>query len=154
MIPVLVSVALYLLAAGLLVAGIRQGGGRSWLVAVAVAMPLHALEHVLAWREVGGADMHFFAALSLVTLGMALLTTVVGARGPMAALGIVVYALGSAALVATDVLGRRPAEPLDWRLQLHAWLALLAYATLAGAARLAVGLWLQERALSRREIHR
>ena len=45
------------------------------------------------------------------------------------------------------------AAPLDWRLQLHAWLALLAYATLAIAALLAVMLWAQERALRRREFH-
>ena len=154
MLPVLVSVALYLLAAGLLVVGIRRGGGRPWLPAVAGAMPLHALEHVLAWRGIGGADMHFFAAMSLVTLGMALLTTAVGARGRMASLGVVVFPLAAAALVASHLHGHRPPEPLDWRLQLHAWLALLAYATLAVAALLAVGLWLQERALSRREIHR
>ena len=43
---------------------------------------------------------------------------------------------------------------LDWRLQLHAWCALLAYATLAIAALLAVMLWLQERALRRRDYHR
>ena len=48
----------------------------------------------------------------------------------------------------------RQPEPLDWRLLLHAWLALLAYATLAIAAVLAVFLWLQERALRRREFHR
>ena len=46
-----------------------------------------------------------------------------------------------------------PPEPLEWRLQLHAWLALLAYATLAVAALLALMLWLQERALRRREFH-
>ena len=48
---------------------------------------------------------------------------------------------------------RKP-DPLDWRLLLHAWLALLAYATLAIAALLAIFLWAQERALRRREFHR
>jgi len=49
--------------------------------------------------------------------------------------------------------GHTVAEPLDWRLQLHAWCALLAYATLGIAAVLAVFLWAQERALRRREFH-
>ncbi|GGK09397.1 cytochrome C assembly family protein [Luteimonas terricola] len=153
MIPVLVSIALYLVATGLLVAGIRRGGGRAWLAVAAGAMLMHALEHVLAWRELGGADMHFFAAISLVTLGMAALTTIVGARGRMASLGVVVFPLAALVLLANHLRGHLPPEPLDWRLQLHAWMALLAYATLAVAALLAVMLWLQERALSRREIH-
>src|SRR3546814_18128173 len=37
--------------------------------------------------------------------------------------------------------------------QLHAWCALLAYVTLAVAALLAIMLWLQERALRRRDFH-
>ena len=37
---------------------------------------------------------------------------------------------------------------------MHAWFALLAYATLAVAALLALMLWLQERALRRHEFHR
>ena len=154
MIPVLVSIPLYLLATGLLVAGLRRDHrpGRGWLPLAAVAMLMHALEHVLDWRAIGGADMHFYAALSLVTLGMAALTTVVGARGRMATLGVVVFPLAAAMLLGDHLHGHRPPEPLDWRLQLHAWLALLAYATLAVAALLAIGLWLQERALSRREI--
>ena len=49
--------------------------------------------------------------------------------------------------------GHEPSAALDWRLQLHAWLALLAYAALAIAALLAVMLWAQERALRRREFH-
>jgi ABC-type uncharacterized transport system permease subunit len=154
MIPALLSIALYLLATALLVATIR-GDGRShaWLPAAVGALLMHALEHVLAWRELGGADMHFFAAISLVTLGMAALTTLVGARGRMASLGGVVFPLAALAVLASWLHGHRTPEPLDWRLQLHAWLALLAYATLAIAALLAMMLWVQERALSRREIH-
>ena len=154
MIPVLVSIPLYLLAAGLLVAGFRHDRpGHGWLAPAIGAMLMHALEHVMAWRGAGGADMHFFAALSLVTLGMAALTTAVGARGRMASLGVVVFPLAAVVLLVNHLHGHRPPGPLDWRLQLHAWLALLAYATLGVAALLAVMLWLQERALSRREIH-
>ncbi|QDW65965.1 cytochrome C assembly family protein [Luteimonas granuli] len=154
MIPVLFAIALYLAAAGLLVSRIRHGRyGGAWPALAVGAMLAHALEHVLAWRSLGGADMHFFAAISLVTLGMALLTTAVAVRGRMASLGVVVFPIAALALLLNHLHGHLPPEPLDWRLQLHAWLALLAYATLAVAALLALMLWLQERALSRREIH-
>ena len=109
--------------------------------------------HVLAWRAAGGADLHFFAALSLVGLGMAALTSVYGAGGRMAALGVIVFPLAGASLLAYGTQGHGHPEALDWRLQLHAWCALLAYATLAVAALLAILLWAQERALRRRELH-
>src|SRR5260221_8181822 len=40
-----------------------------------VAVLGHIAIHAIAWRASGGPDMHFFAALSLVTLVMATLTT-------------------------------------------------------------------------------
>lgn len=154
MLPVLVPVTLYLVATGLLVAAIRRGQcGRAWLPAAIGAVLVHALEPALAWRELGGADMHFFAAISLVTLVMAALTTAVGVRGRMASLGVVVFPLAALAVLGSWLHGHLPPVPLGWPMQLHAWMALLAYATLAVAALLAVMLWLQERALSRREIH-
>ncbi|RDZ28910.1 cytochrome C assembly family protein [Lysobacter silvisoli] len=153
---VLIAVALYLIAAGLLVAAVRRDGGRKarlWLLPADLAVLLHGAAHLTAWQLAGGTDLHFFAALSLVGLGMAALTAIVGASGRMAALGVVVFPLAALALLGYQWYGHRLAEPLDWRLQLHAWFALLAYATLAVAALLAVMLWLQERALRRREFH-
>lgn len=155
---VLISLLFYLAATGLLVALVarsRPATGLTWAVPAILAILLHALYHLLAWREVGSADMHFFAALSLVGLGMAILTLLVGLRGRMGALGVIVFPLAAATLVTYAATGQGgPLEGLDWRLQLHAWLALLAYATLAVAALLAVLLWAQERALRRREFHR
>lgn len=155
---VLVSVLFYLLATVLLVTSLQGNRSRSrhWAWPAVVALLAHALVHAHAWQDSGGTDMHFFAALSLVGLGMALLTTLVGLGGRMAALGVVVYPLASTMLLlcAAKGHGATTATPLDWRLQLHAWLALLAYATLAVAALLAIMLWLQERALRRREFHR
>ena len=152
---VLITIALYLAAAALLVAGVRRdaNAARHWLLPALAAVTLHAAAHLLAWRQSGSADMHFFAALSLVGLGMAALTTLVGALGRMAALGVVVFPLAALTLLGYHGYGHGPAQHLDWRLQLHAWFALLAYATLAVAALLAVMLWLQERALRRREFH-
>lgn len=154
---VLIAVAAYLLAALLLfraVAANRPGTARTWLAAASLGVVLHGSYHLaVAWRTAGGPDMHFFSALSLVSLGIAAMTTAVGARGRMATLGIFAFPLAAALLSLYHWRGHAASPVLDWRLQLHAWLALLAYATLAIAALLAVMLWLQERALRRREFH-
>jgi len=151
----LIATLLYLAATAMLVAGLRRDPGtRLWLAPAVLAVAVHLATHVLAWRASGGADMHFFAALSLVGLGMAVLTTLYGAGGRTAALGVVVFPLATASLLGYAAYGHRIVEPLGWRLQLHAWCALLAYATLAIAALLALMLWAQERALRRHEFHR
>ncbi len=153
---VLIALAAYLVATVLLVVDLRRESreGWTWLAVAGVAVLLHAGVHLLAWRNSGGADMHFFAALSLVGLGMAALTSVVGAGGRMAALGVVGYPVAAATLAGYAGYGHHVVEVLDWRLQLHAWCALLAYATLAVAALLAVMLWLQDRALRRHQFGR
>ncbi|MET0581241.1 MAG: cytochrome c biogenesis protein CcsA [Pseudoxanthomonas sp.] len=151
------AIVLYLLATGLLLRAVAQdqvARSRGWLWPALGAVPLHGAYHLLvAWRTPGGPDMHFFAALSLVGLGMAGMTTLVGAQGRMAGLGVLSFPLAALLLFVYHAYGHEPARGLDWRLQLHAWLALLAYATLAIAALLAVMLWAQERALRRREFH-
>ena len=153
------AIAFYLLAAGMLVRAVGPGPDRRQpRMALAVRWPAcccMALYHLLvAWRTPGGPDMHFFSALSLVGLGMAAMTTAVGAQGRMAALGVLVLPAGGGAAAGLSLCtGMSRRRGLDWRLQLHAWLALLAYATLAIAALLAMMLWAQERALRRREFH-
>ncbi len=154
---VLIAVALYLLSTGMLVMNVMRDARRltrGWMLVALPAAAMHAGYHLLAWRGAGGADLHFFSALSLVGLGMALLTLLVGARGRMASLGVVVFPIAALALGGYAGYGRHLTAGLDWRLQLHAWCALLAYATLAIAALLAIMLWAQERALRRREFHR
>jgi ABC-type uncharacterized transport system, permease component len=151
---VLIAALAYLAAAALLFRAMGQDRlqpGRGWLAAALPAVLLHAAYHlVVAWRTPGGPDMHFFSALSLVGLGMAGMTMLVGARGRMAALGVVAFPLAAVLLVAYHLHGHTTSTVLGWRLQLHAWLALLAYATLAIAALLALMLRVQERALRRR----
>lgn len=152
---VLIAAALYLVAAGLLVRSVARGpdSARLWLLPAIAAVATHAAVHVDAWQSTGGADLHFFAALSLVGLGMAALTTLYGANGRMAALGVIVFPIAAVSLLGYANYGHVSTAALDWRLQLHAWCALLAYATLAVAALLALMLWAQERALRRREFH-
>jgi ABC-type uncharacterized transport system permease subunit len=158
---VLIAIALYLLSAALLArrlihtAAIHTGARvppALWAVPALAAL-LHATGHALAWREAGGANLHFFSALSLVGLGMAGLTLLVGIRGRMAALAVIVLPIAAFSLGLYAWVGRQDPQALDWRLQLHAWCALLAYATLAIASVLALLLWVQERALRQRRLH-
>lgn len=146
---------LYPLAAWLLGRGVFRPSAATangFIPAVA-AVALHGLFHVLSWRAVGGLDLHFFAALSLVGLGMAALTTAVGIGGRMQTLGTVVFPLSALSFAVYRWAGFAAATAIGWRLQLHAALALLAYATLAVAALLALMLWAQERALRRRDFN-
>ncbi len=154
---VLIATALYFTATALLIlasrAG-RSGNPRGWWLPASGAVVLHAVVHWQAWARHGTADLHFFAALSLVGLGMAGLTFLMGASGRMRALGVVAFPLAALLLLTYGLAGHSSAaQPLDWRLLLHAWMALLAYATLALSTVLAIFLWLQERALRRREFH-
>jgi len=153
------AAALLYLAAALLVARRLARSGEApagfWLLTALSAVALHALHHVLIWRMVGAPDLHFFAAISLVGLGMAALTTLFAGNGRMGALGVVVFPMAAMAVAAHALLTTPiPQQALGWRLELHVWLALLAYATLAIAALLALMLWAQERALRRHTFHR
>ena len=157
MLAAIAAVALYLAAAGMLALAVRRpeaASNRSWLPLAVLALVFHGEIHAAAWRIARGPDMHFFAALSLASLGMAALTTLLGMRQRMAALGVIVFPLAALFALIYQLHGHAPPEPMDWQLQLHAWCALLAYATLAIAALIAMLLWVQERALRRREFHR
>lgn len=153
---VLIATACYLLSIVMLVRRLGHAGAGAtiavgvWLPAAA-AIALHAAAHLWTWRQAGGANLHFFSALSLVALGMAGLTMLVALRGRTAALCVIVFPVAAASLLSYGLFGRQDPQMLDWRVQLHAWCALLAYATLAVAALLAILLWLQERALRRRQ---
>lgn len=156
MLLVALSIILYVVATGLLAVALRSDPATppdGWRIPATLAMALHAVVHVVAWREVDGPDLHFFAALSLVALGIAAVTTFVARRERMAPLAILAMPLAAALLAAYRAYGHQKPMSLDWQQQLHAGLALLAYATLAVAALLALVLWAQERALRRREFH-
>lgn len=139
-----------------------RGGGRAdegaparidpGFVVGSLAIVTHFALHALAWRHAGGADLRFFAALSLVALGMALLTTAVAWRRRFDALGRIVYPLAALCAAAYGLAGPGRAAALEWPLQLHALLALLAYATLSLAAILALMLWVQDGALRSRRL--
>lgn len=156
---VLIAIALYAAAVFALVRSFERSAGDipasplPWLLPALGAIALHAAYHASAWHGQRGADMHFFASLSLVGLGMASLTTLFGPGRRLRTLGVVVFPLAALALVGYHLHGHTPSPVLDWRLQLHAWCALLAYSTLAIAALLAIMVSAQERALRRRLFH-
>ena len=148
----------YALAALGLARRLRAGEsahGATWpLLLGAAGAALHLGLHVWAGHLEGAPDLHFFAALSLVSLGMAALTVAAGKFERLEALGVIVFPV-AAVWVLAYALGGRPgagASDLAWPILMHAWLALLAYAALALAALFAAGLWLQERALRQRRI--
>ena len=156
MILVLAAVVLYLACAGGLARRFANGeagpAGVALLPALA-ATALHAVAHVQGTLAAGAVELHFFAALSLVGLGVAALVAVLSLARPVGALGVVVFPL-AAVLLLLYRFGAHytPAVALDWPIQLHAGLALLAFAALSVAALLAIMLWLQERALRRRQL--
>ena len=117
---VLIAIGLYLLATGWLVVSLRRedANPRGWLLPAGLALLLHGATHYLAWRSTGYTDLHFFAALSLVGLGMATLTMLVGAYGRTRALGVLVFPLAALSLLGYGLYGHATQpDPLDWRLR-------------------------------------
>jgi ABC-type uncharacterized transport system permease subunit len=105
-----------------------------------------------AWALFGvhrdGIDLHFFAALSLVSACIAALCVLVNLARPVATLGVIVFPL-AAALLLVDVFAAPATQPLpiEWQIKLHVVFALLGFSVLCVAALFAIFLWLQERAL-------
>lgn len=118
-----------------------------------LAILLHAAGHLGVSWPLGLPPLNFYSALSLVGLGMATLTLGYSSLRKLPALLVVVLPIAAVTLLPHALLDRPSANgSVGWQIQLHAWLALLSYATLSLAAVLAVMLWLQERALRQRRI--
>ena len=132
-----------------------RGTSAPWVFSLAAATAAHGGYHIIrASYSLQRADMHFFAALSLTTLAMAILTTCFGSQRRMGALGVVVYPLAAIFLLLYAIHPSHLGPVLDWHLRLHAWLALLAYATLSIAALLAIMLWMQDYTLRSHRLYR
>src|SRR5690606_28679115 len=127
-------------------------GSRAPLLPALLAVALHVGTHIATWRTSGVIDLHFFTALSLIGLGTAALTALLGLSRPIGALGVTSYPIAALTLALHTFLptSSQATQALHWQIQLHAGLALLAYAALSLAALLAIGFWLQERALRQR----
>lgn len=149
----LIAISAYLCSAGLWYWRQKSGLNSAFPQAFAVlAVLAHGLTQGLYWLAVHGPDLHFFAALSWISLAMAAITVVLTAKQRLSALGIIVYPLAAVCLLSNWAWGTHLYNPSDWQLKLHASFALLAYASLSIAALLAVLYWLQDRALRNRNI--
>ncbi|MEO7756785.1 MAG: cytochrome c biogenesis protein CcsA [Dokdonella sp.] len=155
MIPLLalLSIALYLVASGLLarpLLGRGESQGRLALGVAAVAVLAHAA--ALLGMHRGALDLHFFSALSLVGCVVSALTLLVNVSRPVAALGVIVFPL-SALLLGVDIYAAPVTlpQPMDWQIKLHVTVALLAFGVLSIAAALAILLAIQERGLRHRQ---
>lgn len=143
----------YLTAAGL---ALRERGSmqspptRAPFLTALAAVDLHAIGYALrTWNE-SGPELHFFAALSLVALGMGVLTLADSLLRRVNALYVVMMPIAALALLPHALLPAQAPASLGWQIQLHAWTALLAYAALSVGAVLASLLWLQEQGLRNR----
>ena len=149
------AVALYLAAAAALARPLLTQGTiprRAVLATGTIAVLLHF--GVLFGIHRGAVDLHFYAALSLVSAVIAALTLIVNTHRPVAALGIILFPLAALFLIIDEFIAPPTAPfPLDWQITLHVVIALLAYSVLAIAAVLALLLATQERALRTRRFN-
>ena len=153
----LIAALFYLAAAALQARAVFRDRADATVPSATLALigaALHGADHARVYLANGAVELHFFAALSLVALGVALLTAVLSFLRPVGALGVLLYPLAAifALLYAATRGHTANSAALDWQIQLHAGLALLAYATLSVAALLAIMLWFQERAMRRRQV--
>lgn len=149
-----VAVAAYLIATLLVALPALRATASSrlpGLAAAALALVAHAAYLFAAHR--GGLDLHFFAALSCVSMLTVATTLLVNLSRPVDALGVLVFPL-AAALLAVDAWVAPPTRPntMGWQISLHVIVALFGYALLSVSALLALLLLVQERALRNRDI--
>ena len=148
------AIALYFTAAAALARPLLNQGTTARHAALAsgtVAVLLHFA--VLFGIHRGAVDLHFYAALSLVSAVIAAMTLIVNVSRPVAALGIILFPLAALFLAIDEFIAPPTAPfPLDWQIGLHVIIALLSYSLLAIAAVLALLLATQERALRTRTL--
>jgi ABC-type uncharacterized transport system permease subunit len=151
----LLAIVLYVTAAAALARPMLDAGRstprRAALVTGVLAVLLHFA--VLFGIHRGAVDLHFYAALSLVSAVIAALTLIVNVARPVAALGVILFPLAALFLAIDEFIAPPTAPfPLDWQIGLHVIIALLAYSILAIAAVLALLLATQESALRMRRL--
>lgn len=150
---------MYAVATTLLASRLREdiyapAGRRTPLGFAIVGVLLHLGHHWTVARQIGGPDLGFVAALSLVALSMAAVCVVVAWVRPIETVGAVVFPI-AAVTVSIDYLTGSPQASTvtgPWQINLHVVVALMAYAALSIAALVAVMLAVQETALRRRKI--
>ncbi len=132
----------------------QPGGRRTPLAFALLAVFLHFAYHWATNRAIGGFDLTFFAALSLVGLGMAAVTVAVAWLRPVETVGAIAFPIAAFMLVTDHALGHAvpSGSATSWQIRLHVVVALLSYAALSIAALGAGMLALQESALRQRRL--
>lgn len=153
--PIVSACALFFYLAATSLTAVRLGrdGGRvpraPLLALASLAVFAHAAAIAIGIRNVGGLDLHFGNALSLVGLGMALVLLISRRRSSLEALGVLVYPIAALCLLA--MLLMRPEQPLarpdSWQISLHGIIALLSYSVLGVASLVAILMAVQEHSL-------
>lgn len=154
MLPFLIAAALYAALALRVLRGpvFDQRGRQRFLALGGAALAVHLIGMFADARTAGGIHLQFFAALSWVAAAMTSVLLIATSFRPIERLGAVVFPIAAAACVLAAIGGspRTGASLQDWRIALHAVLALVAFATLTVAAMVAVMLGIQDRALRNR----
>lgn len=124
-----------------------------------IAVVLHVAAIALTWRAGGGIWLAFPLAVSVVAFGLAGVFVILAGGRKVVSLGTAIFPIGAFGLMVHCLLATRESSAgaaglTDWRILLHAGLALLAFATLLLAALASVMLGLQERALKSRKLGR
>lgn len=126
---------------------------RQWLlISGTAALVAHLMGMYIDARAAGGVHLQFAAALSWVAAAMVSVFLLASTVRAIERLGAVVFPISAATcvLVLFSDPPRIGANIDDWRIALHAILALVAFATLVMAALVAVMLGVQDRALRMR----
>ena len=103
----------------------RHGLRAGWWWLGMFALAVHLVVHYGRWQALGGVDLHFFAALSLVTAAMSAITLLLGVNRDSSLLAIVAFPIAALMLGLYALLGKPVPTPAtqDWRITLHAAIA-------------------------------
>ena len=156
--PFVIAAILYMTLALRMLRGTGlDSRGRHLFVAIGgAALATHLISLFIDARTAGGIHLHFFAALSWVGAGMASVLLIAISFRTIERLGTVVFPIAAATCLLAGFAGAPNGEHSalpDWRIAIHAVLALVAFATLAVAALVAVMLGIQDRALRARRFN-
>lgn len=144
--PTVVVCALYGLATFLLFRQLREpanagnadGSKRTALWAATVALLLHAIITVYRTGLPDELNLPFFTAISVTGLTIVLIQLLMCLSRPADYLGLLIYPIAAAGLLASEIYADAPGKALGQHLQLHVLLSILAYSVLALGATQAV----------------
>jgi ABC-type uncharacterized transport system permease subunit len=154
--PALLSIALYLLASGLLVMRLSRGGGTQRLdQPILIALTAILVHAFILYPQVmtpHGLNLGFVYAASLIALTSAVLLSVSALFQPVGNLGIALFPVAAATIGLTLAWpGGQLLTDSSWQLELHILCSLLAYSILGLAVLQAILLSIQDRHLRNRQ---